>query len=273
MGKGKTYNTNILLDVIENVKPVGIFMWKEVAKKYQEATNELKLRDYDDIKRHFIEKLCNRGIKLTNKTIKSEVIERAQAIQAMIFQRQYGDYDDNSQFDQDYEDGDDIEDDHTFIEEKLKNFSPVQPVKDVQDINADTDLNVSNIKKRRLITDSSNKTKRSRNQIESESIDTSITGKSAANNNQSNEDLDILMMIMMMTMHQQHMYNNQTLMLIHNNQMQSMMMMMMMWMIMQKKTSNSNQMKFKAMMANLMNSEQLNGNEFESNFSTPPQSK
>eukprot|EP01035_Chromulina_nebulosa_P001212 gene1212-1632_t len=123
MGKGRTYNTTVLLNIIESVKPVGMYMWQEVAKRYQEATNESTLRDHDDIKRHFIEKLCNRGMKPTGRSTKSEEVDRAQAIQARILQEssigQFGGENDN--------DDDENQDDSSSEEEKLQDYTLGNP--------------------------------------------------------------------------------------------------------------------------------------------------
>ena len=47
------YQTNILLNIIEAVLPVGSLMWQTVASRYHEASKEPNLRDFNDVKRKF----------------------------------------------------------------------------------------------------------------------------------------------------------------------------------------------------------------------------
>ena len=56
-----------------------------VAERYQEASGETLLRDGPDLRRHFIQKLCNRGIKPTgNSGEKNGATKRAQEIYESI---------------------------------------------------------------------------------------------------------------------------------------------------------------------------------------------
>lgn len=63
----KNYRNDILIDMIESIKPSGAEAWKQVAVLYQNATNEAELRDSDDIKRHWTQKLCN-GFRPTGRS-------------------------------------------------------------------------------------------------------------------------------------------------------------------------------------------------------------
>ena len=40
--------------------PAGIYEWEQVANLYKERSCESDVRDKDDIKRHWVEKLCNK---------------------------------------------------------------------------------------------------------------------------------------------------------------------------------------------------------------------
>ena len=53
--KGKVnYKTNDLIEVIEKKLPQGAEGWKEVAVLYKVKTSENILRDYEDLKRHWV---------------------------------------------------------------------------------------------------------------------------------------------------------------------------------------------------------------------------
>lgn len=62
------YRNDILIDMIESIKPSGAEAWKQVAVLYQNAANEAELRDSDDIKRHWTQKLCNGFKKSTGRS-------------------------------------------------------------------------------------------------------------------------------------------------------------------------------------------------------------
>ena len=64
------YKNGILLDVIEQLMPKGQVGWQAVADRYQIVSGETIARAYDDIRRHFIEKLCNNFKKPTGDTKK-----------------------------------------------------------------------------------------------------------------------------------------------------------------------------------------------------------
>jgi len=59
-GRGRSsgvpnYQTNILLNIIEDVMPMGALMWQTVAARYHTASKEPNLRDHGDVKRKFME--------------------------------------------------------------------------------------------------------------------------------------------------------------------------------------------------------------------------
>lgn len=80
------YRTDLLIGIVESLKPKGAEGWKRVAVLYQQDSGEAMLRDGDDIKRHWIEKLCYKFKKPTGKTgqIESDRIFRCQTIQREI---------------------------------------------------------------------------------------------------------------------------------------------------------------------------------------------
>ena len=49
------YQANILLNIVEDVMPIGSLMWQIVALRYQQAAKEATLRDFNDVKRKFNE--------------------------------------------------------------------------------------------------------------------------------------------------------------------------------------------------------------------------
>jgi hypothetical protein len=65
-GAGKVNNNDKhLIDVVEEKLPQGALGWQEVAALYQVRTQEQVLRDHEDVKRYWAEKLCNRFKKPT----------------------------------------------------------------------------------------------------------------------------------------------------------------------------------------------------------------
>ena len=55
--KGKAnYKTDALILVVEELLPNRAQGWTEVERLYQVRTGELAVREYDDVKRHWIEK-------------------------------------------------------------------------------------------------------------------------------------------------------------------------------------------------------------------------
>jgi hypothetical protein len=54
------YKVELLIDVVEEKLPQCALGWQEVATLYQFRSQERVLRDYEDVKRHWTEKLCNK---------------------------------------------------------------------------------------------------------------------------------------------------------------------------------------------------------------------
>ena len=82
------YQTNILLNIIEAVLPVGSLMWQTVASRYHEASKEPNLRDFNDVKRKFgeLHKHCKAQPNGT-KTVKDSQA-RALRIYRSILQKE-----------------------------------------------------------------------------------------------------------------------------------------------------------------------------------------
>jgi hypothetical protein len=59
------YNKEILLDVIERLLPTSSDDWKEVSQEYMQLSGESILRDSAEVKRQFMTKLMNKGLKPT----------------------------------------------------------------------------------------------------------------------------------------------------------------------------------------------------------------
>jgi len=88
--KGKAnYKTDVLIQVVEELLPNGAQGWTEVARLYQVRTGEFTVREYDDVKRHWIEKCCNKFKKPTGNPgdPKRDMILRCQRIQERIHEK------------------------------------------------------------------------------------------------------------------------------------------------------------------------------------------
>jgi hypothetical protein len=88
--KGKAnYKTDALIQVVEELLPNGAQGWTEVARLYQVRTGELSVREYDDMKQHWIEKCCNKFKKPTGNPDdpKRDMILRCQCIQERIHEK------------------------------------------------------------------------------------------------------------------------------------------------------------------------------------------
>ncbi len=68
MPKNKQYKANILIEIVREILPASAAAWKNVALLYQARSGEQLLRDPDYIKRHWYEKLCNKGMKPTGSS-------------------------------------------------------------------------------------------------------------------------------------------------------------------------------------------------------------
>eukprot|EP01036_Dinobryon_divergens_P035998 gene35998-46769_t len=73
--KGRTvgvpnYKANILLNIIEDVMPIGAAMWQTVTARYHVASREPNLRDWNDVKRKFFElHKCGKAQPTGTKTV------------------------------------------------------------------------------------------------------------------------------------------------------------------------------------------------------------
>ena len=79
--KGKpNYKNGVLLKVIRSILPASKSGWEEVASDYRIATKEDDLRGYEDIKRHFIKKMCDSNKKVTGSSAPDAVVLAAQKV-------------------------------------------------------------------------------------------------------------------------------------------------------------------------------------------------
>jgi hypothetical protein len=88
--KGKAnYKTDALIQVVEELLPNGAQGWTEVARLYQVHTGELAVREYDDVKCHWIKKCCNKFKKPTGNPgdPKRDMILRCRQIQERIHEK------------------------------------------------------------------------------------------------------------------------------------------------------------------------------------------
>jgi hypothetical protein len=80
---------DVLIQVVEEKLPNGAQGWQEVAFLYQQRSGELVLRDYEDVKRHWVDKCCNKFKKPTGNPgdPKRDMILRCQRIQERILKK------------------------------------------------------------------------------------------------------------------------------------------------------------------------------------------
>lgn len=84
----KNYKKVVLLEVVKEVLPAGAYEWEQVANLYKERSCESDVRDKDDIKRHWVEKLCNKFKKPTgNGGGAKDFFLRCQRVQAKIHKK------------------------------------------------------------------------------------------------------------------------------------------------------------------------------------------
>ena len=55
------YKAELLLEVIEEIRPIGTLGWQQVARKYKDESHEEVLRNFEDVKRQFTSVLANYG--------------------------------------------------------------------------------------------------------------------------------------------------------------------------------------------------------------------
>ena len=151
--KGKpNYKSSTLLKVIRSVLPASKAEWEEVANDYRIAANEEDERGYEDVKRHFIKKMCDSNKKVTGSSAPAAAVLSAQTVYQQILEKEGGgDYgaenprDDDDNEDRDGEDDGDEDDDendgqdeeeepprkrvcgHASSELKTKNSRPKNP--------------------------------------------------------------------------------------------------------------------------------------------------
>jgi hypothetical protein len=65
--RGGKYKNNILLGIVKENFPSSSVAWKFVAQEYFESSSEISLRDYADVKRYFIQKMCKNNKKTTGE--------------------------------------------------------------------------------------------------------------------------------------------------------------------------------------------------------------
>ena len=64
----RNYRNAILIDIIDDVRPIGNNGWELVAQRYLEASGEDDPREVKDLKAHWVNKLCNNFKKPTGRT-------------------------------------------------------------------------------------------------------------------------------------------------------------------------------------------------------------
>ena len=81
------FRSDILLNIIDGIRPLGPNEWQNVARMYKDASGESDERPYLDAKRPFNERLCNGGRKPTVRSAPSIDVERALVIQRKILDK------------------------------------------------------------------------------------------------------------------------------------------------------------------------------------------
>jgi len=112
------YRNDMLLNVIEAILPAGSEQWKTVASRYQIISGESTIRNHDDIRRHYMAKLCKnckRQTGLNNKSAPTAIVARAQEIQRKILTNEAtmnfgGDNENEEEEDNDDDDNDEDDD-------------------------------------------------------------------------------------------------------------------------------------------------------------------
>ena len=56
----KNNKKEVLLEVVQKVPPGGTYEWEGVCSLYKERFGESNLHDKDDVKQHWVEKMCNK---------------------------------------------------------------------------------------------------------------------------------------------------------------------------------------------------------------------
>ena len=84
-GRGRgfpNYQKDILLNIISDLLPTGALAWQRVAERYRAGSGENSDREPADLKRFFVQKVCNNNKKPTGEA--SGDIKRAQDIRRRI---------------------------------------------------------------------------------------------------------------------------------------------------------------------------------------------
>ena len=112
MGKKPNYKAKILLDIVDRLEPIGSAQWMDVADRYKVDSGEGSLRDWQDLKRYFVEKLCDKNKKPTGESAPKPQVARAQAIYEKILRKEgCGIYGDEAASEDEFEDDDDDDED------------------------------------------------------------------------------------------------------------------------------------------------------------------
>jgi hypothetical protein len=146
----KKYNDDILLNIIEGIRPISAKDWERIASAYKDSTNESVLREYAVVKRYFIEKLCNNNKKPTGEAAPPVKVARAQRIyHAILAKSGCGNYGASSDDDDDEEDELLVEDDdhddegQTYEDVNHDAVAQTQTVNDVVPLGRDYDSQIN----------------------------------------------------------------------------------------------------------------------------------
>ena len=66
------YQNQVLIGIVEQMLPNGSYAWTAVADAYQRASGEKTVRSGDDVRKHWLRKLCNNMKKPTGSTGENE---------------------------------------------------------------------------------------------------------------------------------------------------------------------------------------------------------
>jgi len=137
----KNYNRELLLSIINTWKPSSSVVWETVTEQYHKKSEEDKLRDPQEVKKYFITKMCNNGIKPTGQSALEKFISDYQSVYAKILDLEgaanYGDNDEDDKDSDEIEneslcdDNEDVQtdDDLTIIENESNALKPIIKVK------------------------------------------------------------------------------------------------------------------------------------------------
>lgn len=82
------YKNDLLIQIVERILPTSPEEWRKVALDYQQESKEVALRDYEDVRRVWIDKCCNKLKKPTGMTgAASDKVRSCQNIHLRILQR------------------------------------------------------------------------------------------------------------------------------------------------------------------------------------------